>query len=78
MVPWGRWEDGTGVSEVPEVAWGRWEGAQEKNVKCRDPRGIWSSLLAQFEGTPGQEVVKGSAGLSNFTAVPLLLQIKGV
>lgn len=30
-----------GVLEVPEMLWGRWEDAQEKNVRCKDPRGFF-------------------------------------
>lgn len=67
-----------GAWEMPEVVLGTWEGAQEEFVRCRDPRVVWSPLLARFEAAPSREVGKGSAGLPNFAAVASLLQIQGV
>lgn len=63
---------------MPEVVLGTREGAQEEFVRCRDPRVVWSSLLAPFGAAPGREVGKGSAGLPNFAAVASLRQMKGV
>lgn len=77
-VPRGRWGDGVGELEMPEVVGGTWEGAQEDFVRFRDPRVVWSCLLARFEATLGLELGKGSARLPNFTAVASLLQIKCV
>lgn len=77
-VPQGRWGDGMGELEMPEVVWGTWEGAQEDVVRVRDPRVVWSCLLARLEATLGLELGKGSARLPNFTAVASLLQIKCV
>lgn len=77
-VPWGRWADGVGAWEMPEVVWGTWEGAQEEFVRCRDPRVVWSPLLARFEAAPSWEVGKGSTGLPDFAAMVSLLQVQGV